>query len=511
MSAPLPKPHPSVVHMLAAAGEAAPEAEALVETGSRLSYREYVSCVAAFAAELGALGVRGERVASVLPNSIDACIAAFGILAAGAQHVPLNPLYTERELGEILSDAAAQVLVATDEAAPGLEAVARKTGIGTLIALGPRARSLRALCTAPATQMPLPEPDSLALLQYTGGTTGRAKGVNLTHRAIATNVAQREGLLPTGMRERIVCPMPIFHAYGMAMGLFLAASCCGCLVLLPRYQPDILLDAIEKERITIFPGSPTIFVGLMAHPAFARTDWSRVHTCYSGAAPLAEPVLRRWEAAVGTPILEGYGQTEAGPVLSFNPRDGVRKPGSVGVPVAATEIQIVDVETGTRTLSAGERGEIRARGPQTMQDYRNLPQESAEALRGGWLYTGDVGELDADGYLYIRDRKKDMVIVGGYNVYPREIEEVLFAHPAVMEAAALGVPDEYRGEIVRAYVVLKPDARASEEELLAHCRANLARYKIPLRVEILDALPKTSVNKTDKKLLKERAACASAG
>jgi long-chain acyl-CoA synthetase len=511
MSAPLPPVHPSVVHMLAAAGEAAPDDEALVEPGSRLSYREYVCCVAAFAAELAALGVRGERVATVLPNSVDACIAAFGILAAGAQHVPLNPLYTERELEEILSDAAARVLVATEAAAPGLEAVARKTGIGTLIALGPHARSLSALRVAPATQMPLPEPDALALLQYTGGTTGRAKGVNLTHRAIATNVAQREGLLPTASGERIVCPMPIFHAYGMAMGLYLAANCRGCLVVLPRYQADALLDTIESERITIFPGSPTIFVGLMAQPQFPRTDWSRVHTCYSGAAPLAEPVLRRWEAAVGAPILEGYGQTEAGPVLSFNPRHGVRKPGSVGIAVAATEIQIVDVETGTRVLPAGERGEIRARGPQVMQGYRNLPAETAEALREGWLHTGDIGELDGDGYLYIRDRKKDLVIVGGYNVYPREIEEVLFTHPAVMEAAALGVPDEYKGEIVRAYVVLKAGAHASEEELLLHCRANLARYKIPERIAVLDALPKTTVNKVDKKVLKDNTRCGSSG
>jgi long-chain acyl-CoA synthetase len=494
--------HPSVVQMLAAAAGKAPDAEALVEGGTRLAYREYAACVAAFAGELSALGVRGERVATVLPNSADACIAAFGILAAGAQHVPLNPLYTGRELGEILADAQVRALIVTEEAAPSMQALARQHRIDSLIALGPGARRLCALRAA--QPLPAVDPDSLALLQYTGGTTGRAKGVNLTHRAIATNVAQREGLLPAGAGERIVCPMPIFHAYGMAMGLFLAANCCGCLVVLPRYEPKLLLDAIAAERITIFPGSPTIFVGLMAHPDFTRTDWSGVHTCYSGAAPLAEPVLRRWEAAVGAPILEGYGQTEAGPVLSFNPRNGVRKPGSVGVPVAATEIQIVDVETGTRVLAAGERGEIRARGPQLMQGYRNLPAETAEALRGGWLYTGDIGELDADGYLYLRDRKKDMVIVGGYNVYPREVEEVLFAHPAVLEAAAVGAPDDYKGEILRAYVVLKPGAQASESDLLAHCRANLAKYKVPSRIEALPALPKTSVNKIDKRRLRER-------
>ena len=509
MTASLPQVFPSVAHMLAAAAEAAPDAEALVESKMRLTYREYVSCVAAFGAELAAHGVAGERVATILPNSIDACVAAFGILAAGAQHVPLNPLYTPREIGEILADADARVLIATGDAATALTPLAERAGIGTLVALGPLARSLAALRASSVPLGRLPDPEALALLQYTGGTTGRAKGVNLSHRAIATNVAQREGLLPTGSGERILCAMPLFHAYAMAMGLFLAANCRGSLVVLPRYQPETLLAAIEEERITIFPGSPTILVGLMAHPNFARTRWTRVHTCYSGAAPLPEHVLRRWESAVGTPILEGYGQTEAGPVLSFNPRHGVRKPGSVGIPVAATEIQIVDVETGTRVLPAGERGEIRARGPQIMQGYRNLPTETAEALRGGWLYTGDIGELDTDGYLYIRDRKKDMVIVGGYNVYPREIEEVLFAHPAVMEAAAVGAPDEYKGEIVRAYVVLKPGAQSSDEELLAHCAANLARYKIPASIERLEAIPKTAVNKTDKQALRRRALAGS--
>ena len=496
MTAPLPRAYPSVVHMLAAAAEAAPEAEALAEGETRLTYREYVTCVAAFASELAALGVRGERVATILPNSIDACVAAFGILAAGAQHVPLNPLYTTRELGEILSDAKPRVLVVAEEPAAARAA---------LIVLGPRTRSLVDFRQSEASLEQFPDPDALALLQYTGGTSGRAKGVNLSHRSIATNVAQREGLLPTETGERILCAMQLFHAYAMAMGLFLAADCRGCLVVLSRYQPETLLEAIVRERITIFPGSPTIFAGLMAHPRFADTDWSRVHTCYSGAAPLAEQVLQRWEAAVGAPILEGYGQTEAGPVLSFNPRNGIRKPGSVGIPAAATEIQIVDVETGTRVLPAGERGEIRASGPQIMLGYRNLPRETSEALRAGWLYTGDIGEFDADGYLYIRDRKKDMVIVGGYNVYPREIEDVLFTHPAVMEAAAVGAPDSYKGEIVRAYVALKPQAQASEEELLAHCRVNLAKYKIPATIELLKAIPKTAVNKTDKQALRRRA------
>jgi long-chain acyl-CoA synthetase len=300
--------------------------------------------------------------------------------------------------------------------------------------------------------------------------------------------------------------MPLFHSYAMAMGLFLAANCRGALVILERYRPEELLAAIGRERISIFPGSPTLFTGLMAHPDFPGTDWGSVHTCYSGSAALPDETLRRWRQAVGAPVYEGYGQTEAGPVLTFNPARRVAKPGSVGIPVADTEIEIVDVATGTQVLPPGERGEIRARGPQLMQGYRNRPQETAEALRGGWLHTGDIGELDADGYLYIRDRKKDMVIVGGYNVYPREVEEVLCAHPAVAEAGVVGAPDAYRGERVLAYVALRPGQKTTPEALLDYCRERLARYKLPAAIEILDALPKTTVNKLDKLALKARAA-----
>jgi long-chain acyl-CoA synthetase len=289
------------------------------------------------------------------------------------------------------------------------------------------------------------------------------------------------------------------------MGLYLAAYCGGTLVILPRYRPDDVLRAFADERITIFPGSPTIFTGLLAHERFAATEFSRIHTCYSGSAALPEATLRRWEDATGAPIFEGYGQTEAGPVLTFNPVHGVRKPGSVGVPAAATEVEIVDVETGTRVLPAGEQGEIRARGPQLMQGYRNLPAETAEALREGWLHTGDIGEFDADGYLYVRDRKKDMVIVGGYNVYPREVDEVLMLHAAVQEAAAFGVADAYRGEVVHAHVVLRAGASTSVDELLAHCAANLAKYKVPAKIALVDALPRTSVGKIDRKALRVRA------
>lgn len=502
----LPRTHATVVHMLAQAVARDANAEALVCQNQRLNYAEYFASVCSFARELQALGARGERVATLLDNSLESCVAAFGALAAGAQHVPLNPLYTPRELDFILRDAAPVILVLHEAFAHAIEPVARNAGVRHRIVVGAGTKRLEAWRAGTAALPDLPEADALALLQYTGGTTGKPKGVNLTHRSIAINVSQREGLLPSRTGERILCMMPISHAYGMAMGLFLAAYCAGTLVILPRYVPQDVLASVPRERISVFPGSPTVFVGLMAHPDFLRTDWRTVRICYSGAAPLSAQTLARWRDAVGAPVLEGYGQTEAGPVLSFNPVGGPVKPGSVGVPVPLTEIQIVDPQTGRRVLAQGERGEIRARGPQIMQGYRNLPAETAETLREGWLYTGDIGELDPDGYLFIRDRKKDMLIVGGYNVYPREIEEVLFLHPEVIDAAAVGAPDAYRGEVVVAYVVLRPGTYAGVGELLAHCRDNLAKYKIPARLELLDALPKTSVSKTDKRALKARAA-----
>lgn len=509
----MPRSWPTVVDMLQACAQAAPTTEALVCGDRRLDYARYLACVAGFAHELQGLGVQGGRVATLLGNSIEACVAAFAALAAGAQHVPLNALYTAHELEPILVDAAPDVLVVDAALAAMVTEVAQRAGVRHVIVVGAQARLLDGwpAQTLPPTQTlpPAPDPQALALLQYTGGTTGRAKGVDLSHHAIAINVAQREALLPGRRGDRILCMMPLSHAYGMAMGLFLAPYGAGTLVILPRYQPDEVLAAVPRERIGVFPGSPTVFIGLMAHPGFAHTDWRSVHTCYSGSAALPASTLERWQAAVGAPVFEGYGLTEAGPVLTFNPARGLSKPGSVGLPLPLTEIQIVDVDSGQQVLPAGQLGEIRARGPQCMRGYRGRPEETAIALRDGWLYTGDIGEIDADGYLHIRDRKKDMVIVGGYNVYPREVEEVLVSHPEVAEAAVVGAPDSYRGEVLVAYVVLRPAALADVPALQAFCSTRLARYKQPARLQLADTLPKTAVNKTDKTVLRRLAAAES--
>jgi long-chain acyl-CoA synthetase len=501
----LPRVFPSVVHMLAEAVARAPVREALVLGEERLSYAEYARCAAGLALELKSLGLAGERVAFVLGNSLDICIAYFGAHAAGCQAVPLNPLYTPRELEQMLGDAAPALVLYEPGVANNVEPVAEKIGIPRRWKIGAGARRLLEWCGQAGLEakLPLPDPDSLATLQYTGGTTGRSKGVNVTHRAYAYNISQREALMPSRPDvERILCVMPLFHVYASHVCLHTAAYARGTIVVLPRYRPEETLAALQAERITIFGGSPTIYTSLLSFEGFARADLSRLHYSVSGSAALPATVLRQWEARVGTPIVEGYGQSEAGPVLTYNPLNGVRKPGSVGVPVPDTEVEIVDLDTGTRVLPVGKKGEIRARGPQIMAGYRNLPEETAQTLRGGWLYTGDIGEFDADGYLYIRDRKKEMVIVSGYNVFPREVEIVLYQHPAVREAAVIGVPDSYRGEIVKAYVSLRPGAAADADALLEHCRRNLAKYKIPAALEIVADLPKTAVGKIDKKALK---------
>jgi long-chain acyl-CoA synthetase len=504
MTGTLPPVFETVVHMLKAAADAAPSAPAISYEGRELDYLQYIQCVAGFARELEGLDVRGERVVLVCGNSLEMAVAMFAVQAAGAQAVPVNPLYTPRELKHILADADPRAVILDDHLVPSLASLFDEMEIGQRIAVGPQSRLLDSwIEEAPVALPDLPTGDDLATLQYTGGTTGLPKGVNITHGQMAINISQREARLPTEEDdERILCVMPLFHVFAVHMCLYLTAYCRGQLVILPRYQPDAVLAAIEKFHITRFPAGPTVYHGLMGYEGFADTNFSSLRTAWSGSAPLPGDTLRRWREMTGCPVLEGYGQSEAGPVLTYVAADDPIKPGSVGKVLPQTEVQIVDTVTGQQVLTTGEQGEIRARGPQIMSGYRNRPEDTAATLRDGWLYTGDIGELDPEGDLYIRDRKKDMAIVGGYNVYPREIDEVLFAHPAVIEAAAVGVPDDYRGEIIKACVVIGSDT-VTVDELLEYCRENLARYKVPAQLELVAELPKTPVGKIDKKALRE--------
>jgi long-chain acyl-CoA synthetase len=417
-----------------------------------------------------------------MENSIDIVVAMFAAQAAGAQVVPLNPAYTPSELDPILRDADPAVVLR-----------------------GPQdAMRWRDDATSLLADDLLPDADSLAALQYTGGTTGRAKGVDLTHRATMVNIMQRNANLPTRPdAERILSVAPLYHVYAIHMGLHLAVHARGTLVIMQRYDPVALLRLLRDERISVFAGNPRLFAELLAQPGLSAIG-GVLRLCVSGSAPLPAEVLQRWEAATGVPICEGYGQTEAGPVLSYNSPTRVRKPGSVGRALPDTELQIVDLETGARVLPPGEAGEIRARGPQIMRGYRNRPEETAAALRDGWLYTGDIGELDDDGVLFIRGRRKEMVIVSGFNVYPREVEDVLHAHPDVHEAAVVGRPDARRGEALVAFVVAR-DGDVDVAAVGAFLAERLTRYKLPSEIRVLSELPRTAVGKIDKQRLQEMA------
>ena len=477
--------------LLHAAATQAPAAEAVVFGSVRLTYRDYRNAVANLAGELRQRGAQGTRVALLCGNSADAAVASLAIQAVGAVFCPVNPAYTERELREILADCRPAIALCDTTCAPLVRTLAAEAGIAHVLTLDNN------LDRTPGTIPPAPDPDAIGMIQYTGGTTGRPKGVMLTHRSIATNILQREAVLPTRPGDRFLCMMPLFHSFALAMNLYQALVCAGTLVILPRYRPDWVVAALRDERITVLPAGATVFTGLLAYEGFATAALTHLRVCYSGASALPAEILRRWEQATGTPIYEGYGQTEAGPILTYNAPHIPMKPGHVGQPLPGTKIQIVDPTTGQPTNGPGE---IRARGPQIMAGYWNRPEETAAALRDGWLHTGDIGALDADGHLAILDRLKDMVITGGYNVYPREVDDVLLMHPAVQEAASFGVPDAYRGEVLHAHVVLRHPATI--DDILAHCRTNLARYKVPASLTVVDVIPKTAVGKIDKGALK---------
>jgi long-chain acyl-CoA synthetase len=495
------QPAPTAVHMLQDSIKRFPDNEAVVFENVRLSYSDLAYEITALADRLGKLGVRGERVAIVMSNGPGVVIALYAVYLAGAQAVPLNPDYTERELDAILSDAQ---VVAT------LCGEVQYRRLGQLF---DRAARTPALVLSdsfegkhrPATHsldFPMPAATDLAILQYTGGTTGRSKGVMLSHKNVAINILQREALIPMiAGDERILCVTPLYHAYATAMALYPALSSGGTLVIQARFKPEHVFDAIERERITLFAGAPSIYNALVGHPDFAKRNLSSLRASFSGSAPLSVEVLQKWQSGSGAPILEGYGLTESSPILTFNPRYGIRKVGTVGVAAHDTTVEIVSTETDGLVLGKNRLGEVRARGPQLMVGYRNLPDETAAAIKDGWLYTGDLGEIDDDGYLVIRGRKKEMVIVGGFNVYPREIEEVLFSLPATLDCAAVGVPDAYRGEVVHAFMVVRPETKPTAEEVLAYCAENLVRYKVPAKIHFVDALPRTAVGKVDRSQL----------
>jgi long-chain acyl-CoA synthetase len=511
-----------------------PDATATVFFGAQLTFGEIKERTDKFATALVQLGVKqGDRIGVMLPNCPQYLIAAFAVLRLGAIVVNVNPLYTARELAVVATDSGMRALIVLDMLAPVATAVREQTGgqsiLETLIVTSvfeytpaaiPCGKLEGALRLSDmidgVTEIELPyvklDPaNDVAVLQYTGGTTGTPKGAMLSHQNIFANIVQAEGWVfrPTRRGEHtFLLVIPFFHIYGFTVGMMGGIWHGVRQVLIPKYEVETLLCAIRDYKPTYFPAVPTIYISLLNHPRAREYRLDRVRAFNSGSAPLPVEVIERFETMTGGILCEGYGLSEASPVTHTTASLARRKPGSIGLPIPDTDCKIVDLETGEREVPPGEEGELCIAGPQVMLGYWNHPAETANTLRQDsngrtWLYTGDVARMDEDGYFYIVQRKKDMIIVSGFNVYPSEVESVLYTHPAVMEAAVIGIPDAYRGEAVKACIVLKQGVTTTVEELKAHCELGLAEFKQPRVIEIRASLPKTAVGKILHRLLRE--------
>ncbi len=530
-------PEKPLYFLLAEAARRFPHQVGAEFLGKRLPYAELWQETRRFAAALTSLGLqKGDRVAVMLPNSPQFMIAFYGTLLAGGVVVNTNPLYTPRELAHQLKDSGARFLVLLDLLWPRYAEIADEVPTERVITTGvqdylpfpknllypllmkrqgkwtelpedPRRRDWRTLLreTPPFEPEDEPTPDELALLQYTGGTTGTPKGAMLSHRNLMANVHQvlawAPGLEPG--KEVMLGVLPFFHVYGMTVAMNFGVALGAKIVLLPRFEVHQVVQAIERHRVTLFPGVPTMYVAFNTFPGIEKRNIRTIKVCISGAAPLPVEVQERFEALTGAKLVEGYGLSEASPVTHCNPIYGERKKGSIGLPLPGVDAKVVTPEFAD--LPQGEAGELAVKGPNVMLGYWNRPEETKATLVDGWLLTGDIARMDEEGFFYIVDRKKDMIIAGGYNIYPREIEEVLYQHEAVKEAAVAGVPDPYRGETVKAYVVLKEEykGKVTEKDLEAFARERLAAYKVPKLWEFRDELPKTAVGKILRRTLRE--------
>ncbi|MEW6683910.1 MAG: long-chain fatty acid--CoA ligase [Nitrospirota bacterium] len=523
--------------LLSASASRFPSHTALVFYGRRYTYLDVERATNRFANALSRLGVRkGDRVAVMLPNTPQAVIAYYGALKIGAVVVQVNPLYVEREIEQQVRDAEARVLVALDLFYPRIDPIRVSSGLETVIVTSvkdalpwhlallyplkawregtrvtipktPPVYRFEAMLAASGDEAPRTEvgPEDLALLQYTGGTTGVPKGVMLTHRNLVANTMQCRAWMPSlrDGQEVFLGVIPFFHVYGMTACMNLAIATGGSIVLLPRFVTKDVLRAIVKFRATLFMGVQAMYVAINTFPDVGRYDLSSIRICISGAGPLHAEVQDRFEALTGGKVVEGFGLSEASPVTHVTPIFGKRKKGTIGLPLPDTDAKVVDVESGTRELPVGEAGELIVRGPQVMRGYWRRPEESAAVVHDGWLHTGDIATVDDEGYFAIVDRKKDMIKSKGENVYPREVEEVLYRHPKVKDAVVVGIPEEFMGEMIKAYVVLKDGESATENEIIDFCARELARFKVPKAVEFRRELPRTMVGKVLRRVLLE--------
>ncbi|MFO7666924.1 MAG: long-chain fatty acid--CoA ligase [Desulfobacterales bacterium] len=515
-----------------------PDKMALTFQGFTVNYRELNDMVNRFADCLYSFGIKkGDSVAILLPNVIPCVVAYYAIIKLGGIVVMNNPLYSDRELEYQFNNSGAKLLITLDLLGKRMIGLRPKTKIKEIIytSIGdylpfpknilfplvgkkkglaadvPRTDKVyrwkdvlsKSYTKAPNVELSF---EDVAMYQYTGGTTGVSKGVTLTHANLSTQVQQVRAWFPKFNKgeEIMLGALPFFHVFGLTVAMNFSIYMGWGDILVPKPQPEQLLEAIGKFKPTFAPLVPTMYIGMLNHPNINKTDMTSIKGCFSGSAPLPVEIIRDFEKKTGSVIVEGFGMTESSPVTHVNPfAGGKRKAGSIGLPISNTESRIVDLNDGKTDLPVGEIGELIVKGPQVMKGYWNMPGETAETIVDGWLHTGDIAKMDPEGYFYIVDRKKDMIISGGYNVYPRDVEEVFFEHPKVQEATAIGIPHPTRGESVKVFVVLKEGVTATKEELIEHCKKSLATYKLPTEIEFRKELPKTNVGKVLKKNLRQ--------
>jgi long-chain acyl-CoA synthetase len=492
---------PNLADLLTGTAAARPDNVAVKRDERALTYAALDAEAARVAGLLRAKGVRpGDRVGVMLPNVEYFPICYYGALRAGAAVVPMNVLLKEREVAFHLRDSGADVLLAWHTFADAAHAGADRTGTECVLVEPGEFDAMLDRCE-PLEEVAPREPQDTAVILYTSGTTGTPKGAELTHANLLRNVEVGVGVF--GLDERAVTlgALPLFHAFGQTCGLNATIAVGGCLTLIPRFDGSKALEILERDRVTVFEGVPTMYAAMLHSPRAAETDTSTLEVCVSGGAAMPVELMRAFEAQFGCQVLEGYGLSETSPVASFNRRDRERRPGSIGLPVEGVELRVVG-DDGTE-VAQGEVGEIAIRGHNVMKGYWRRPDATAEVLDAdGWLRTGDLGRCDADGYLFIVDRKKDLVIRGGYNVYPREVEEILYEHPDVREAAVVGVPHDELGEEVAAAIALKDGARTSVGKLREFVKQRVAAYKYPRKVWLEDALPKGPTGKILRREIK---------
>ncbi len=548
-------PDVPLFHFVEEAARKHPDHTAVIFKGGKLTYRELNDLTDRMAAALAKMGVKkGDRVALLLVNCPQFLISYFGAMKAGAIVVACNPLYAPPEMEHQLNDCGAETIITLSRYYPVVKQVQPNTKVKNVIVTNIKEylpSLLKFLYTllkekkegdrvelAPgdiwfqdvlARHSPSERPqveinadEDVAIFQYTGGTTGVPKGAMATHKNLVANSLQIKAWLPDTKEagEIVLVALPLFHVYGMVAAMCYGLAAAATLILIPNPRDlDDLLDTINKYKPSIFPGVPTMYNAINYHPKVieGKVNIRSIRACISGSAPLLRETQTRFEELTGASLREGYGLSEAPTATHCNPMFGENREGSIGLPLPDVDAAIVDLDTGTKFLDIGEEGELILRGPQVFKGYWQMPTETENVLRKMpdgkvWLFTGDIAKMDEDGYFYIVDRKKDMIICGGYNVYPREVEEVLKQHPKVMEVAVAGIPDPYRGETVKAWIVLKPGETATEEEIIEWSKQRLAKYKYPRYVEFRDELPKTFVGKTLRRMLvaEERARMAEA-